>query len=170
MKACGACRAILQPASVPTAGGAQQRFHQSLRPHHLQSTSPETDTLGRSIPLGTVLDPATTRPVTAGTVDPVSGLASATTPAMFAIRSALCAPATTTFTLAACGLNQLPAGRLDPNAVKLLNLYPAANQRGVHFELCIEPQSLRARNAFDIRVDFNPSAKGPDILPLQLCG
>src|SRR5256712_4363442 len=37
------------------------------------------DALNRVIPLGTVLDPATTRPVTAGTPDPVTGLTAITT-------------------------------------------------------------------------------------------
>src|ERR1700693_1812000 len=33
----------------------------------------ETDALGRTVPLGTILDPATTRPVTTGVLDPTSG-------------------------------------------------------------------------------------------------
>src|SRR4029077_10870903 len=45
----------------------------------LQGGSRRSDALGRQIPLGTILDPATTRPVMAGQVDPVSGLTAATT-------------------------------------------------------------------------------------------
>src|SRR6266403_2143819 len=37
------------------------------------SSAARTDSLGRLIPVGTVLDPATTRAVTAGAVDPISG-------------------------------------------------------------------------------------------------
>src|SRR6202000_443277 len=43
------------------------------------SSAPRTDALGRSIPVGTVLDPATTRAVTLGQVDPVSGIAATST-------------------------------------------------------------------------------------------
>ena len=39
----------------------------------------ETDALGRTVPLGTILDPATTRPVTIGVADPVSGLVATAT-------------------------------------------------------------------------------------------
>ena len=45
----------------------------------LQGGSGRPDTLGRHIPLGTILDPATTRPVTAGQVDPVPGLTATAT-------------------------------------------------------------------------------------------
>src|SRR5712664_3767732 len=38
-------------------------------------SAPKKDNLGRSIPVGTILDPATTRAVTAGVVDPTSGIA-----------------------------------------------------------------------------------------------
>src|SRR5712664_1001703 len=40
----------------------------------LQSGNPQTDALGRTVPAGTIFDPATTRLVIAGQVDPVSGL------------------------------------------------------------------------------------------------
>ena len=48
---------------------------------------------------------------------------------MCAILSArVCGPGTASFTLSACAdLNMLPAGRIDPNAVKLLQLFPAPN-------------------------------------------
>src|SRR5258705_1435515 len=39
------------------------------------SSAPKTDNLGRSIPVGTILDPATTPAVTVGLVDPTSGIA-----------------------------------------------------------------------------------------------
>jgi hypothetical protein len=87
------------------------------------SSAARTDSLGRLIPVGTVLDPATTRAVTAGAVDPISGLP-ATATGFVRDPFGTCAPSTTSFTIAACGLNLIPAGRLDPNAIKLLNLYP----------------------------------------------
>src|SRR4029077_20369443 len=39
----------------------------------------QTDSLGRTVPLGTVLDPATTRATTAGVADPVTGIVAAST-------------------------------------------------------------------------------------------
>ena len=42
-------------------------------------TGTQTDALGRTIPLGTILDPATTRPVTLRVADPVSGSVAAST-------------------------------------------------------------------------------------------
>jgi hypothetical protein len=87
------------------------------------------DVLGRSIPPGTILDPATTRYVAAGAVDPVSGLTNNTTNAGY-VRDPFgtCGPGTTTFSTS-CGLNQIPSGRVDPNGIKLLGLYPRSNTR-----------------------------------------
>src|SRR5579864_6583319 len=108
--------------SVPTAAERASGYTNMSDLISLQSGT-LTDQLGRTMPYGTILDPATTRPVTAGVVDPVSGIA-ATTTGFVRDPFGTCAASTTAFTLAACGLNQLPAGRIDPNAVKLLNLYP----------------------------------------------
>ena len=88
-------------------------------------TGARPDTLNRSIPVGTILDPATTRAVTAGVVDPISGL-TATSTGFVRDPFGTCGPATTTYTLAGCGLNQLPFGRLDPNAIKLLKFVSPA--------------------------------------------
>lgn len=97
------------------------------------SAAARPDALGRLIPVGTILDPATTRPVDCGVADGVSGLpgpacgtgVAAGTPVGF-VRDPFgtCAPSTTSFTIAACGLNIIPINRLDPNAIKLLELYP----------------------------------------------
>src|SRR5271154_5680445 len=88
------------------------------------SVAARDDALGRLIPVGTVLDPATTRAVTAGVVDPVSGLVSPTTG--FVRDPFGCSASMLSYSIAACPtLNIIPAGRLDPNAVKLLNLFPS---------------------------------------------
>ncbi len=64
------------------------------------------------------------------------------------------------YTLTGCGLNQLPAGRLDPNAIKLMNLYPVPHKPGaLPTTTPTAPNSYEHKNAFDVRVDFNPSAK-----------
>jgi hypothetical protein len=121
-------------------------------------TASKSDILGRQIPTGTVLDPATTRTVTAGTMDPVSGITPKTSGY---VRDPFgsCAPSTTTFTLTACGLNQLPAGRLNANAIKLLNLYPTPLNGSISSNFASSPNIFEHRNAFDTRVDFDLTQK-----------
>src|SRR5438309_1333415 len=66
------------------------------------------------------------------------------------------------FTLAGCNLNHLPAGRLDANAIKLLNLYPNPTDNAVTslFSNFADSPALREdRNAFDSRLDINFSQK-----------
>ena len=62
--------------SVPTTAEVASGF---TNLSDLITTNTQTDNLGRTIPLGTVLDPATTRLVTAGTVDSVSGFIATST-------------------------------------------------------------------------------------------
>ncbi|HTG60509.1 MAG TPA: hypothetical protein VMG63_14025, partial [Terriglobia bacterium] len=138
-----------------------------------------TDVLNRTFPFGTVLDPATTRPVVCGTADPVTGLptptcASQGVPAgtkISYISDPFFGPAgttpvgsTTDFTGScpsptACSLNQLPAGRLDPNAIKLLKLYPPAQRAGIVNNQTSNPNLTEHRNGFDTRVDFSANDK-----------
>jgi hypothetical protein len=126
------------------------------------STSSRTDALGRFIPSGTVLDPATTRAVGAGAVDPVSGFQNTSNNIVY-VRdpfSATCGPSTKSFSLAACpDLNQLPAGRLDPNAIKLLNLFPLPINGSFQSNFVASPKLFEHRNAFDTRFDVNPTQK-----------
>jgi len=119
----------------------------------------ETDALGRTMPTGTIFDPATTRSVTATVADPVSGLV-ATKTGFVRDPFGTCAASTVTFTAAACGLNMLPAGRLDANAIALLNLYPnptTTAQHGLNFG--DSPKLFQHRNAFDTRMDLNLNEK-----------
>ena len=109
-----------------------------------------TDALGRYIAPGTVLDPATTRQVEGGYVRDPFGYSSCT-------GNGLQQP-----TLASCpGLNQIAAGRLDANAIKLMNLYPDANTNGTNTSSNFQssPNLYEHSNSFDVRVDFNPSEK-----------
>jgi hypothetical protein len=103
----------------------------------------KTDALGRTMPTGTILDPATTRQIAPGVFvrDPFGTCGSA--------------PAGFTFTLAACGLNQIPAGRRDPNAVNLLNLYPLPTTSSLFSNFANSPKLFEHRNAFDSRLDAN---------------
>ncbi len=111
-------------------------------------TGTQTDLLGRTMPTGTILDPATTRAVAGGFVrDPFMGPAST------------CSASTTTFDLTACDLNILPAGRLDSNAIALLNLYPAPINGDFTSNFQASPALSENRNAFDTRLDLNLSDK-----------
>src|SRR6266576_2747152 len=107
-------------------------------------TGTQTDLLGRTMPTGTILDPATTRAVAGGFVRDPFGT---------------CPASTTTYTLAVCNLNILPAGRLDPNAIKLLNLYPAPINGSLSSNFTASPAISENRNAFDTRLDLNLSDK-----------
>src|SRR5438105_12013942 len=107
--------------SVPTVAERNSNYTDLSDLITGQSGAARTDLLGRSLPLGTILDPATTRAVTKNAVDPVSGLP-ATADGFVRDPFGTCAASTTAFTLAACNLNHLPVGRLDANAIKLLNL------------------------------------------------
>ncbi len=123
------------------------------------SSAARGDALGRLIPVGTVLDPATTRSVTQGVVDPVTGIAAASTGY---VRDPFGVGTCTggTISLAACpGLNQIPAGRIDPNAVKLLNLFPLPTAGGVSSNFASSPNLYQHNNQFDVRGDYDISDK-----------
>ncbi len=128
------------------------------------TTQTQTDLLSRTIPKGAVLDPATSRPVACGTPDPVSGLpgpscasGQATGTIVGYVRDPFgtCSAGTTNFTAASCNLNHIPASRLDPNAVALMNLYPATATGAFESSFNL----FEHRNGYDIRGDWDPSEK-----------
>jgi len=125
--------------SVPTAPGAQQWVHQSARVNH-GSDRDATDLLGRIMPTGTILDPATTRAVAGGFVrDPFS---------------AVCPASTTTYTLAACpDLNMLPAAGSTRMHSHSLNLYPTPTGSGIFGQLFGSPALKEDRKAWDTKID-----------------
>ncbi|MBV9342962.1 MAG: carboxypeptidase regulatory-like domain-containing protein, partial [Acidobacteria bacterium] len=133
----------VQTASVPTAAERASGYTNLQDLITLQSGT-TTDALGRTMPLGTVFDPATTRPVGTSFVrDPFS---------------TICAnePAGFTYTLAACpDLNILPSNRLDPTAIGLLNLYPAPTNGNLVSNFTASPILRENRNAFDSRLDLD---------------
>ncbi len=122
-----------------------------------QSGAARTDNIGRTIPFGTIMDPATTRAVTAGAVDPVSGRAATSTGFVRDPIGTNCPAGSVTFV--GCSLNQIAASRLDPNAVKLLNLFPNPTNGSFTSNFSNSPSSYEHRNAFDTRLDFNPTQK-----------
>ena len=134
------------------------------------------DALGRTYLNGTIFDPATTRQLPASGVDPVTGLTG--TPGAF-VRDPFytnCATAgpcmsgntTTNFTTSAqeALLNTIPGTRLDPNAVKLLGVYPSPDITAVtqgsglvnNFASYV-PIEHKNTNTWDIRIDENIDAK-----------
>ena len=145
----------VQTGSVPTAPEVASGF---TNLSDLITSGTQTDSLGRTIPLGTVVDPATTRFVTAGTLDPTSGL-TAVTSAFVRDPFGTCPASTTTFSTGTCNLNQIPANRLDPVALHLMSLYPAPNSGGLTSNYTVSPSLYEHRNAFDIRADVNPTQK-----------
>ena len=127
--------------------------------------SSTSDTLGRTFPYGTILDPATTRPVTGGQVDPVTGLTAQSdgyvTDPFYTGGSVA---GITDFTglcpnVQNCQLNQIPANRIDPNAIKILNLFPTAQLPGIVSNQTTNPPLTETRDAFDGRIDWNLSDK-----------
>lgn len=102
-----------------------------------------TDILNRTFPLGTVFDPATTRAVTAGQADPVTG--------KLLTKSG--------FVREPFQGNVLPVTRIDPNAVKLLNLFPAPNRPGLFNNYTSNPTYQDQVDQGDVRIDRLVSAK-----------
>jgi hypothetical protein len=139
--------------TVPTAAMQSSGFTNLSDTLTLAKTT-KVDGLGRTFQSGTVLDPTTTRSVALNSFDPVTGLQAkcptgSYCPIVGGVQSAIVrdpyfqSPAagcpglsgTTNFVSTFAGgtvplncLNQLPAGRLDTNALNLLKLMPAANQ------------------------------------------
>jgi hypothetical protein len=106
-----------------------------------------TDLLGRTFKVGTVLDPATTRPVTANQVDPVTGITA--TGSGFVRDQIQCNGVA----------NTICANRLDPNAIKLLQLFPTPTAPGLFSNYSSDPIGSTNVNQFDVRIDQNFSDK-----------
>ncbi|MGB7137551.1 MAG: carboxypeptidase regulatory-like domain-containing protein, partial [Acidobacteriaceae bacterium] len=105
----------------------------------------QTDILGRTTPIGTVFDPATTRYLTKGFVDPVTGL---TAQSAGYVREPFTG-------------NVVPSQRISPVAAKLLALFPApdTNGTGIVNNFADAPLLIDQSDAFDVRVDQNFSSK-----------
>ncbi|HLJ14911.1 MAG TPA: carboxypeptidase-like regulatory domain-containing protein [Bryobacteraceae bacterium] len=129
--------------TVPTAAersGGYTNFTDLISSQPNCSRGP--DLLGRTVPCGTIFDPATTRSVTSGQTDAASGrVATGTGYVRDPFPGNLVAPS-----------------RLDPNAVKLLNLYPSPNLNGLLNNFADNPITVDDTNSFDLRIDqyFGP--------------
>jgi hypothetical protein len=122
---------------VPTANERSSNYTDFSDLLNATGTFTRSDLLGRSFSNGQIFDPATTRTVTAGQVDPVTGL---TAQSNGYVRDPFTG-------------NQLPGNRLDSNAIKLLNLYPNANLSGVQNNFQTTKVNTTTTNTFDVRVD-----------------
>lgn len=150
-------------ASVPTAlmrNSGYTNFQETLA----YTTGTKTDALGRTMGLGTILDPATTRMVAAGAVDPVSLLPNKTAGPIYVRDPFYSGGSIAGITNFMSGnysnsLNQLPANRLDANSIKLLNLYPATTGLGVANNFFYNPKQTQNGNQYDLRIDHSFSSR-----------
>ena len=102
-----------------------------------------TDRLGRTFPLGTIMDPATTRFINAGAVDPVTGRTVTGTGGAW-IRDPL----------DPSGNNAIPAGRINQNALNLLKEFPAATRTDVLAgNYAVNPITEDDNHQGDVRID-----------------
>jgi Carboxypeptidase regulatory-like domain len=158
-------QSVVKNPSVPTNAEAASGFL-DYRDRFASTTTNYTDVLGRSFNGATVFDPATTRLVNNASTDSVTGLpvtcpSSATCYVRDPFYTGGSIAGMTDFTTAAQQnlMNQLPSGRIDPNALLLLQLYPAANAPGFfnnYFANRSQPDDI---NHFDIRSDVNFSQR-----------
>jgi hypothetical protein len=149
--------------TVPTNGMINSGFQDMSDLIRLDSGS-NMDSLGRKFPTGTIMDPATTRYLRCSEIDAVTGLSG---PAC----SGSAAPGTVVGTVRdpfyagnvggvtdytavpVANLDHIPAGRIDPNAVKLLGLYPAQTRAGF-INNWVSPRTYDLTiNQYDLRVD-----------------
>lgn len=138
--------------SVPTAAEQQSKFTNLQDLITLQSGT-STDALGREFPKGTVFDPATTRAVTKGVSDPVTGLAATSTGYVRDPFYTGSLAGVTSFTGATAQLNQIPSNRLDPVAVGILSLYPQPTRPGLVGNYTLSPANTMSINGGDARLD-----------------
>jgi carboxypeptidase family protein/TonB-dependent receptor-like protein len=128
--------------TVPTALQRSSGFTDYSDLIGLQSGTVGADVLGRTFPRGTVFDPATTRELRVGQVDPVTGIVA--TRAGF-VRDAF--PG-----------NRIPGGRLQADAVRLMSLYPEPNQPGLTNNYVTNRTNNDNTHSFDVRIDHNLSS------------
>ena len=116
-------QAVPQTATVPTQAEISSGYTNFSDLVALQSGQ-LTDATGKNYPIGTVFDPATTTSIGNGQY----------------VRDPF--PG-----------NIIPASRLDPNAVKLMELFPAPTQAGIYNNYNVNRGSSNDVNAVDGRLD-----------------
>jgi hypothetical protein len=147
---------------VPTANMQNSNFT-NLQDLIAGNSGSATDGLGRTFPHGTILDPRTTRPVAAHSVDPITGLTNTSGSTIY-VRDPFYSGSlagVTNFTSLASQLNMIPVGRLDPNSVALLKLLPSATTTAVSAaapiatDYFVNVPNTQNTNQYDLRIDEN---------------
>ena len=142
-----------QLGSVPTAAESSTGFT-NMQDLLQASSCPtattagcEQDSLGRIFPKGTVFDPSTTQPGGTSFVRDPFGFST-------------CTGTGSSYDLTRCpGLNKLPAGSLDQNAIALLKLYPSPTNGGVVNNYANSPVLIQNEKQFDVRLDLDFTQK-----------
>ncbi len=124
-------QAIPLNASVPTAAQRGSGYTNFADLITLQNGT-RTDALGRTFPIGTIFDPSTTRQVGPGARDWV--------------REPFAG-------------NIIPATRLNPNGVKILDLYPNPTNGNLVGNYFTNRGATTDLNSFDVRIDHNFSER-----------
>ena len=101
-----------------------------------------TDRLGRVFPLGTIMDPATTRLIPGGMIDPVTGMLVTGTGNAW-IRDAI----------DPSGNNIIPANRINNNARNLLKAFPFPTGPGLNQNYVTNPVERYNNHQGDLRID-----------------
>lgn len=140
--------------TVPSTAERSSNFTDFADLIALQSGT-RSDGLGRLFPSGTIFDPATSRAITAGRTDRVTGLTATTTGYVRDpfYSGNLAGQKNFTTPTAINQLNHLPATRINSSAVALLNLYPSATSNGITNNYATFPEDTNNSEAFDIRFD-----------------
>ncbi|MBO0723623.1 MAG: carboxypeptidase regulatory-like domain-containing protein, partial [Blastocatellia bacterium] len=140
--------------SVPSASMQSSGFT-NLQDLITSNNGTRTDALGRKFPLGTVFDPTTTRTLAPGAIDPITGIANNQKSAI-TVRDPFYAGSLmgmTDFTNAIALLNRIPAARIDPNAVRLLQLLPTPTKAGLINNFFTAVPQHTNMNQYDLRID-----------------
>ena len=130
---------VNQTFSVPTAAFRAGDFSAQLGPQGTVNGAPAVDALGRPIRIGQIYNPHSTRAITAGQVDPTTGLV--------ATRTGYVRDPILNNNVAALGL--------DPLAVKLLSYYPQPTSSGLANNFFGSGSAPAVSNEYLIRVDHN---------------
>jgi hypothetical protein len=121
-------QAIPLSATVPTAAQRASGWTDFSDLIRLQSGT-RTDALGRTFPIGTVFDPSSARQVDA-----------------------------TRWVREAFPGNLVPRSRLNPNTIKLIELYPSPTAASLVGNYGVNRGATTDVNSFDVRIDHNFSA------------
>ena len=133
---------------MPTARQRDSGFTDFSRSDHGPDRNPRPGPPGAGrTPLGTIYDPATTRQVVAGQIDPITGRVATGNG----------------FVRDPFPGNIIPRNRLDPNAVRLMQLFPAANAGGLINNFATNRLNTENIHTFDVRVESRVQHQRPRV-------